>query len=191
MESKTIKQYFGFRSGKIKIMFEKKKCKLFDDALSTCDFINKYENIETEKYRVEGSLDIPAISFKQLKTLCYIGDKKIKGGSVYHISTTKKNDKIYELYHNVSKDMLHINIVFQSGKNYLINLFLPKKINGMYTSVLFEKKGSGTQLLSKYEKNHIEIYFDYNRKIYIYYKYDECGDICDRIEFRKRKSVIL
>ena len=73
-------------------MFDKrKKSKLFDDALNGYDFISKYENIEIEKYKVEGSLDIPAISFKSLKTLCYIGDKKIKGGSVYHLSTTKIN----------------------------------------------------------------------------------------------------
>ena len=144
---------------------------------------------DIEEYKVEGSSNNPPILFKQLKTLCYIGDKKVKGGNVYHISTTKINDKTYELYHNVSKDMLHVNIVFQSGKNYLINFYLPKKINGMYTSVLFEKKGYGTELLSKYEKNYTEIYFDYNRKIYIYYKYDEYGNIYDKIEFAKRKGI--
>ena len=144
----------------------------------------KNNKIEKEKYIVEGASNDPAILFKKLKTLCYIGDKKIKGGDVYHISTTKTNDNTYELYHNVSKDMLHVNIVFPSGKNYLINFYLPKKINGMYTSVLYEKRGSGRQLLSKYEKNSSEIYFDYDRKIYIFHKYDSNEHY---VEFGKRE----
>jgi len=43
-----------------------------------------------EEYIAEGQCDDKAVSFKKLKTLCYIGDRKIKGGNVHHISTTKK-----------------------------------------------------------------------------------------------------
>ena len=67
-----------------------------------------------EKYEVEGSSNNPPILFKQLKTLCYIGDKKVKGGNVMHISTTIIDDKTFELFHNFSKDMLHVNIANNS-----------------------------------------------------------------------------
>lgn len=138
---------------------------------------------ERPDYIVEGSCDCPAVSFKKLKTLCYIGDRKIKGGNVHHISTTKQNGKTFELYHNVSKDMLHVNIIFESGKTYLCNFFLPEKINGMYTSVLYGKRGNGLNLLAKYENNFTEIYFDYEKNIYIFKKLDH--DLY--VEFAERK----
>jgi hypothetical protein len=132
----------------------------------------------------EGFSNDPAVNFKQLKTRCYIGDKMVSGGDIYHISTTKLNGNIYELYHNSSKDMLHVNIIYSSGKNYLCNFYLPDKINGLYTSVLFHKKGSGVDLLAKFEKNSTKIYFDYHRRVYIFHKYDSNEHY---VEFGERK----
>jgi hypothetical protein len=130
------------------------------------------EIVVNPDYFVEGSCDDLPVSFKKLKTLCYIGERKIKGGNVHHISTTKLNGKTFELYHNVSKDMLHVNIIFESGKHYLCNFYLPEKINGMYTSVLYGKRGNGVVLLAKYDNNFTEIYFDYEKNIYIFKKLD-------------------
>jgi hypothetical protein len=142
------------------------------------------EITKKRNYFVEGHSDSCPVSFKKLKTLCYIGERKVKGGDVHHISTTKLNGKTYELYHNVSKDMLHVNIIFESGKAYLCNFFLPEKINGMYTSVLYGKRGDGIVLLSKYENNFTEIFFDYEKNIYIFKKLD----LDLYVEFAERKA---
>jgi hypothetical protein len=150
------------------------------------NIIKRSDIPEYEEYIAEGQCDDKAVSFKKLKTLCYIGERKIKGGNVHHISTTKKDNKTFELYHNVSKDMLHVNIIFESGKNYLCNFYLPEKINGMYTTVLYGKRGDGVVLLAKYENNSTEIFFDYERNIYIFKKLDHCLSI----EFGERKAYL-
>jgi hypothetical protein len=143
-----------------------------------------------EKYKVEGSSNNPPILFKQLKTLCYIGDKKVKGGNVMHISTTIIDDKTFELFHNFSKDMLHVNIVFSSGKNYLVNFYLPKKINGLYTDILYCKRGSGVDLLSENKTNNSKILFDYSNRIYIFVKRNSDLRLTEYVEFGEKKGLI-
>jgi hypothetical protein len=145
---------------------------------------------DIEEYKVEGSSNNPPILFKQLKTLCYIGDKKVKGGNVSHISTTIIGDKTFELFHNFSKDMLHVNIVFSSGKNYLINFYLPKKINGSYTDVLYCKRGVGINLLSENKTNNSKILFDYSNRIYVFVKKNNDLKISDYVEFGEKEGLI-
>lgn len=145
---------------------------------------------EIQEYIADGLSNNPPIMFKQMKTLCYIGDKKIKGGNVIHISTSIIGNKTFELYHNFSKDMLHVNIVFSSGKNYVINFYLPKKINNSYTDVLYYKRGIGTNSLSENKINNSEILFDYTKNIYIFVKRNCDSKISEYVEFGEKKGLI-
>jgi hypothetical protein len=54
----------------------------------------------------------------------------------------------------------------------------------MYTSVLYGKRGDGIVLLSKYENNFTEIFFDYEKNIYIFKKLD----LDLYVEFAERKA---